>query len=62
MSEIVLEARDIKRDYHVGGGLFGKPKVVHAVKGVSFKVEKARRWRLSVNRAAASPRWLVFSP
>ncbi len=33
MSEIVLEARDIKRDYHVGGGLFGKPKVVHAVKG-----------------------------
>lgn len=41
MSEIVLEARDIKRDYHVGGGLFGKPKVVHAVKGVSF-VEKGK--------------------
>ncbi|SCD23558.1 dipeptide ABC transporter ATP-binding protein [Brucella inopinata] len=42
MSEIVLEARDIKRDYLVGGGLFGKPKVVHAVKGVSFKVEKGK--------------------
>ncbi|WP_343312485.1 dipeptide ABC transporter ATP-binding protein [Brucella sp. BE17] len=42
MSEIVLEARDIKRDYHVGGGLFGKNKVVHAVKGVSFKVEKGK--------------------
>ena len=42
MSEIVLEARDIKRDYQVGGGLFGKPKVVHAVKGVSFKVEKGK--------------------
>lgn len=42
MSEIVLEARDIKRDYHVGGGLFGKPRVVHAVKGVSFKVEKGK--------------------
>ncbi|KYW90152.1 peptide ABC transporter ATP-binding protein [Brucella melitensis] len=42
MSEIVLEARDIKRDYHVGGGLFGKPKVVDAVKGVSFKVEKGK--------------------
>ncbi|MBC8716963.1 MULTISPECIES: dipeptide ABC transporter ATP-binding protein [Brucella/Ochrobactrum group] len=42
MSEIVLEARDIKRDYHVGGGLFGKPKVVHAVKGVSFKLEKGK--------------------
>ncbi|KAB2659608.1 dipeptide ABC transporter ATP-binding protein [Brucella tritici] len=42
MSEIVLEARDIKRDYDVGGGLFGKAKVVHAVKGVSFKVEKGK--------------------
>ncbi|MBV2144055.1 dipeptide ABC transporter ATP-binding protein [Falsochrobactrum sp. TDYN1] len=42
MSEIVLEARNIKRDYHVGGGLFGKAKVVHAVKGVSFKVEKGK--------------------
>ncbi|MGU3401089.1 dipeptide ABC transporter ATP-binding protein [Brucellaceae bacterium D45D] len=42
MSEIVLEARNIKRDYHVGGGLFGKNKVVHAVKGVSFKVEKGK--------------------
>jgi len=42
MREVVLEARDIKRDYHVGGGLFGKPKVVHAVKGVSFKVEKGK--------------------
>jgi len=42
MSEIVLQARDIKRDYHVGGGLFGKPKVVHAVKGVSFKLEKGK--------------------
>lgn len=42
MSEIVLEARDIKRDYHVGGGLFGKPKIVHAVKGVSFKLEKGK--------------------
>lgn len=42
MSEIVLEARNIKRDYHIGGGLFGKNKVVHAVKGVSFKVEKGK--------------------
>ncbi len=42
MSEIVLEARDIKRDYHVGGGLFGKAKVVNAVKGVSFSLEKGK--------------------
>ena len=42
MTEYVLEAQDIKRDYHVSGGLFGKGKIVHAVKGVSFKVEKAK--------------------
>ncbi len=27
MSEIVLEARDIKRDYHVGGGLLASPRL-----------------------------------
>ena len=42
MNEIVLEARDLKRDYHLGGGLFGKGRTVHAVKGVSFKVERGR--------------------
>lgn len=38
----VLEARGIVRDYQLGGGLFSKAKTVHAVKGVSFKVEKGR--------------------
>ena len=38
----VLEGRDIRRDYHVGGGLFRPSRTVHAVKGVSFKVEKGR--------------------
>ncbi|MBX3584855.1 MAG: dipeptide ABC transporter ATP-binding protein [Rhizobiaceae bacterium] len=38
----VLEARNIVRDYHVGGGLFSKPRTVHAVKGVSFSVKKGR--------------------
>ncbi len=42
MSEIVLEANNIKRDYHVPGGLFSKARTVHAVKGVSFSVEKGR--------------------
>jgi dipeptide transport system ATP-binding protein len=42
MSEIVLEAKNIVRDYHLSGGVFGKPKTVHAVKGVSFKVEKGK--------------------
>ncbi|GAB1582640.1 dipeptide ABC transporter ATP-binding protein [Phyllobacterium phragmitis] len=42
MTQTVLEARNIVRDYHVGGGLFGKAKTVHAVKGVSFSVEKGK--------------------
>ena len=42
MSAIVLEGRNIVRDYHVGGGLFSKARTVHAVKGVSFTVEKGK--------------------
>ncbi|MBN9057136.1 MAG: peptide ABC transporter ATP-binding protein [Shinella sp. 65-6] len=38
----VLEARDLKRDYHIPGSLFKPAKTVHAVKGVSFKVEEGR--------------------
>lgn len=40
--QIVLEGRNIVRDYHLGGGLFGKPKTIHAVKGVNFSVEKGK--------------------
>ncbi|MDN2581661.1 dipeptide ABC transporter ATP-binding protein [Aquibium sp. ELW1220] len=42
MSEIVVEGRNLKRDYRIGGGLFSKERVVHAVKGVSFSVEKGK--------------------
>ena len=42
MSEIVLEGRNLVRDYHVGGGLFGKAKTVRAVKGVSFTLERGK--------------------
>ena len=38
----VLEGRGIKRDYHIPGGLFTKAKTVHAVKGVSFKVDQGK--------------------
>jgi len=38
----VLEARNIVRDYHVGGGLFSSARTVHAVKGVSFSVDKGK--------------------
>ena len=42
MTTPVLEARNLVRDYHVGGGFFGAGRTVHAVKGVSFKVEQGR--------------------
>jgi dipeptide transport system ATP-binding protein len=42
MTEKVLEARNIVRDYHVGGGIFGKSRNLRAVKGVSFSVEKGK--------------------
>ncbi|SOC45452.1 dipeptide transport system ATP-binding protein [Rhizobium subbaraonis] len=38
----VLEARNLKRDYHIPGSLLKKAKTVHAVKGVSFKVEQGK--------------------
>jgi len=42
MSEIVLETRNLVRDYEVGGGLFRKGRVIHAVRGVSLKLEKGK--------------------
>ena len=42
MTTPVLEARGLVRDYHVGGGLFSAARTVHAVKGVSFKVEEGK--------------------
>ncbi len=42
MGEIVVEGRNIVRDYHVGGGIFSGARTVHAVKGVSFSVEKGK--------------------
>ncbi|MGB3813147.1 MAG: dipeptide ABC transporter ATP-binding protein [Shinella sp.] len=38
----VLEARNLKRDYHIPGSLFKAGKTVHAVKGVSFTVEEGK--------------------
>lgn len=42
MSTPVLEVRNLKRDYVTSGGLFRPAKVVHAVKGVNFRLEKGR--------------------
>jgi dipeptide transport system ATP-binding protein len=38
----VLEARNLVRDYHIGGTLFGGGRTVLAVKGVSFKLEQGK--------------------
>ena len=38
----VLEASSIVRDYHVGGTIFTGGRTVHAVKGVSFKLEQGK--------------------
>ncbi|TPP05965.1 dipeptide ABC transporter ATP-binding protein [Rhizobium glycinendophyticum] len=38
----MLEIRNIKRDYSVPQGLFKQDKIVHAVKGVSFKLDKGK--------------------
>ncbi len=42
MAVPILEGRNIMRDYAVGGGLFSKAKTIHAVKGVSFSVQKGK--------------------
>ncbi|MGG7517763.1 dipeptide ABC transporter ATP-binding protein [Allorhizobium undicola] len=38
----MLEIRNIKRDYVVPGGFLKKEKIIHAVKGVSFTLEKGK--------------------
>jgi dipeptide transport system ATP-binding protein len=42
MTTPVLEVRNLKRDYVSSGGFMKPAKVVHAVKGVSFSLEKGR--------------------
>ncbi|WP_375450275.1 ABC transporter ATP-binding protein [uncultured Devosia sp.] len=42
MSTPVLQVKDLKRDYHTGGGLFRPARIVHAVKGVNFTLDKGR--------------------
>ena len=41
-NDTMLEVRDLKRDYELSGGLFKPKKTIHAVKGVSFKLERGK--------------------
>ena len=38
----VLEARNLGRDYHVAGGLFSPNRTVHAVRDISFSLERGK--------------------
>lgn len=42
MTAPVLETRHITRDYHVGGGLFGKSRTIHAVRDANLRLDKGR--------------------
>ncbi|MFD2252258.1 dipeptide transport system ATP-binding protein [Pseudochelatococcus lubricantis] len=42
MTDVALETRGICRDYHLSGGLFGAPRVLHAVKSVSFRLARGK--------------------
>jgi dipeptide transport system ATP-binding protein len=42
MSDVILAARDLKREYRLGGSLFTPARTIHAVKGVSFDVERGK--------------------
>jgi dipeptide transport system ATP-binding protein len=42
MSTPVLEVRNLTRDYVTGGGFLRPAKVLHAVKGVNFTLEKGK--------------------
>ncbi|KQO83625.1 dipeptide ABC transporter ATP-binding protein [Rhizobium sp. Leaf262] len=41
-SNTMLEIRNMKRDYHMAGGFMKPSKTIHAVKGVSFKLETGK--------------------
>lgn len=41
-NDTMLEVRDIRRDYELPGGLFKPKKIIHAVKGVSFSLERGK--------------------
>jgi dipeptide transport system ATP-binding protein len=38
----VVETVNVRRDYHIRGGLFRAPRVVHAVKGAGLRVHKGK--------------------
>ena len=42
MTVPVLETLHITRDYHIGGGLLGRGRIIHAVRDANLRVDKGR--------------------
>jgi len=42
MTAPVLETHHIARDYHIGGGLFGRGRTIHAVRDANLSLDKGR--------------------
>ena len=58
MSEtILLEVKDLKRHYRLGGGLFGKARTLKAVDGVSFSLAAGKTLAVVGESAAGNRRW-----
>ena len=64
----MLDVRNLEQEFAIGGGLFDRlrfergrvlapRKIVHAVNGVSFTINRERCWRWSAKAAAASRPW-----
>jgi ABC-type oligopeptide transport system ATPase subunit len=55
----LLQAIDLKKYYPVKKGLFAPERLVKALDGVSFTLERGKRWRWSASPAAENRRWAV---
>lgn len=53
----LLQAVDLKKHYPVKSGLFSQERLVKALDGVSFSLERGKPWRWSGSQAAVSRRW-----
>ena len=50
----LLQAIDLKKHYPVKKGLFAPERLVKALDGVSFTLERGKRWRWWESRAAVN--------
>ena len=43
MGNVMIEVKDLIKDYHIRKGLFKPINIVNAVKGVSFSITKEKK-------------------